>query len=81
MPYVKKALDIGKESGITCMTEAIPFCLMQGYEWAIAEYNFMPDTTVVDAEYRTDDYADYRWKEGKAKREECKKCISNSICE
>lgn len=28
----------------------------------------MPETTVVDAEYRTESYADYRWNEGKAKR-------------
>lgn len=81
IPYVKKWLDIGKKAGITCMTEAIPFCLMQWYEWAIAEYNFIPETTVVDAEYRTENYADYRWNEGKAKREECKKCSKNAICE
>jgi hypothetical protein len=41
----------------------------------------MPETTVVDAEYRTENYADYRWNEGKAKREECKKCAKNAICE
>ncbi len=81
IPYIKKALDIGKSAGITCMTEAIPFCLMQWYEWAIAEYNFMPETTVVDAEYRTESYADYRWELWKAKREECKKCTKNPICE
>jgi MoaA/NifB/PqqE/SkfB family radical SAM enzyme len=81
IPYVKKALDIGRAAGITCMTEAIPFCLMQWYEWAIAEYNFMPETTVVDAEYRTESYADYRWDQWKAKREECVQCSKNSICE
>ncbi|MFA5917413.1 MAG: radical SAM protein [Candidatus Gracilibacteria bacterium] len=81
IPYIKKGLDIGKNAGIICMTEAIPFCLMQGYEWAIAEYNFMPETTVVDAECRTESYADYRWNEGKAKREECKSCSKYKICE
>ncbi|MDD3302753.1 MAG: radical SAM protein [Candidatus Gracilibacteria bacterium] len=81
MPYIKKALDIGKNAGVVCMTEAIPFCLMQGYEWAIAEYNFMPETTVVDAEYRTESYAYYRWNEGKSKREDCKKCKKYSVCE
>ncbi|NDK08463.1 radical SAM protein [Candidatus Gracilibacteria bacterium] len=81
IPYIKKGLDIGKNAGVVCMTEAIPFCLMQGYEWAIAEYNFMPETTVVDAEYRTESYADYRWNEGKAKREECKSCSKFKICE
>lgn len=81
MPYIRKALDIGRNSWVICMTEAIPFCLMQGYEWAIAEYNFMPETTVVDAEYRTDNYEEYRWTEGKAKREECKSCIRYEVCE
>ena len=81
MPYVKKWLDIGKKYGVICMTEAIPFCLMKWYEWAIAEYNFMPETTVVDAECRTDSYAEYRWSEWKAKWEECKKCTKNTICE
>lgn len=81
IPYVKKALDIWKKAWVICMTEAIPFCLMEWYEWAIAEYNFMPETTVVDAEYRTESYSDYRWTEWKAKREECKKCIKNNLCE
>ncbi len=81
MPYVKKALDIWKNAGVVCMTEAIPFCLMKWYEWAIAEYNFMPETTVVDAEYRTESYADYRWNEWKLKREECSKCSKYKICE
>jgi len=81
IPYVKKALDIWKRSGIVCMTEAIPFCFMQWYEWAIAEYNFMPETTVVDAEHRTESYANYRLNEWKAKGEKCKECIKNNICE
>lgn len=81
MPYIKKWLDIGKANWVICMVEAIPFCLMQWYEWAIAEYNYMPDTTVVDAEYRTEEYADYRWNVGKAKREECKTCSKFKICE
>lgn len=81
LPYVKKALDIWKKAWVICMTEAIPFCMMKWYEWAIAEYNFMPETTVVDAEYRTESYADYRWNEWKAKREECKKCTRYNICE
>ena len=81
IPYVKKALDIWKKHWVICMTEAIPFCLMKWYEWAIAEYNFMPETTVVDAEYRTENYADYRWNEWKAKRDECNLCKKNNVCE
>lgn len=81
MPYVKRGLDIGRSAQIPCMVEAIPFCLMQGYEWAIAEFNFMPETAVFDAEYTIESYADYRWNEGKAKRAACRDCAKNSICE
>lgn len=80
IPYVYKALDLAKEACIPAFTEAIPYCLMKWYEWAIAE-NMMPETTVVDAEYRTENYADYRWSEWKTKWEECKKCSKNNICE
>lgn len=80
MPYIYKALDIAKKAGIPAFTEAIPYCLMQGYEWAIAE-TVIPETTVVDAECRTESYTDYRRSEGKAKREECKKCSKYDVCE
>ncbi|MDD3646535.1 MAG: radical SAM protein [Candidatus Gracilibacteria bacterium] len=80
MPYIHKALDLAKKANIPAFTEAIPYCLMQGYEWAIAE-NIMPETAVHDAEYKIDSYADYRWNEGKAKREECKTCSKYNICE
>lgn len=80
IPYVYKALDLAKQNNIPAFTEAIPYCLMQGYEWAIAE-NIMPETSVVDAEVRTESYADYRWNEWKVKRKECSKCIKNEVCE
>lgn len=81
MPYVKEWLDIWKNAWIICMTEAIPFCLMQWYEWAIAEYNFMPETTVYDGEKTTESYISYRLNEWKAKRKECLQCSKNNICE
>ncbi len=80
MPYVYKALDLAKKHWVLVFTEAIPYCFMQWYEWAIAE-NMMPETTVVDAEYRTENYEDYRWSEGKAKHEKCVTCLKNSVCE
>lgn len=80
IPYVHKALDLAKIANIPAYTEAIPYCLMQWYEWAIAE-NIMPETTVYDAEYVIDSYADYRWTEWKAKRGECKKCSKYKMCE
>ncbi len=80
IPYIHKALDLAKKHGVPAYTEAIPYCLMQGYEWAIAE-NIMPETSVIDAEYKIDSYADYRWSEWKAKRKDCKKCSKNDVCE
>lgn len=80
MPYIYKALDLSKKSWIPAFTEAIPYCFMEWYEWAISE-NIMPETSVVDAESRTDSYADYRWSEWKAKWPNCGKCSKNSVCE
>ncbi len=80
IPYVHKALDIAKKNNIPAFTEAIPYCFMQWYEWAIAE-NVMPETSVVDAEYKIESYGDYRWNEGKIKGPQCKVCIKNSVCE
>lgn len=80
IPYVHKALDLAKNAGIPAFTEAIPYCMMQWYEWAIAE-NIMPETSVHDAEYVIESYADYRWSAWKAKRDECKTCIKNDVCE
>jgi MoaA/NifB/PqqE/SkfB family radical SAM enzyme len=80
LPYIHKALDIAKSANIPAFTEAMPYCMMQWYEYAIAE-NVMPETSVIDAEWKIDSYADYRWSEWKAKREECKKCIKYNVCE
>lgn len=80
IPYVHKALDLAKSAGIPAYTEAIPYCLMQWYEYAISE-NVMPETSINDAEIRTESYAEYRWNEWKIKREECKSCSKYELCE
>ncbi len=80
LPYVHKALDLAKKAKIPAYTEAIPYCLMQWYEWAIAE-NIMPETTVHDAEYVIESYADYRWSDWKVKAEKCKSCSKYQYCE
>lgn len=80
MPYVHKALDIARANQVSAFTEAIPYCFMWGYEYAISE-NVIPDTTVFDAEKRTDNYEEYRIFEGKAKHEKCRLCIKNDVCE
>jgi MoaA/NifB/PqqE/SkfB family radical SAM enzyme len=80
LPYIRKALDAGIKSGAKCYTEAVPFCLMAGYEECVAE-SVIPEGPVADADFYLENYADYRRNEGKAKRPECKACRWFAACE
>lgn len=80
MPYVKKGLDIGIKSGVSCMTEAVPYCLMSGYEDYIAE-RIIPKAHVFDADIDIESYEKYRKTEGKAKGPDCSRCRYDKICE
>lgn len=80
LPYLYKALDIGKKAGIPCYTEAIPYCFMKGYEECIAE-RMIPDGPVFDADIFVENYGEYRRNEGKVKSERCQECIYYTICE
>lgn len=80
MPYLYKALDTGIKNKIKCYTEAIPYCLMKGYEDCVAE-RIIPDGPVVDADVFVKNYGDYRRNEGKLKHKKCRKCIYFEICE
>jgi len=78
--YVKKGLDIGIKSGCRVMTEAIPLCLMRGYEEYIAE-KVIPEAKVFDAAVTIDNYSKYRKNSGKSKGTQCPKCKYFRICE
>ena len=80
LPYLYKALDTGIKKGIRCYTEAIPYCLMKGYEFCVAE-RIIPDGPVVDADVFVENYGDYRRNEGKIKNKKCKKCFYYNVCE
>lgn len=80
MYYVKKGLDIGIKAGIRVMTEAIPYCLMQGYEDYIAE-KVIPHTKVYDYDLIVENFIESRIKEGKTKTQNCSSCVYNDICE
>ncbi len=83
-PYIKKGLDIGVLTGVKCMAEAMPFCLMQGYEKFVSE-NYMPETEIrekIGKEIRvTRDFTIVRKKAGKIKFEKCKDCKYYKVCE
>lgn len=81
VPFVREALDVGIEAGVRCMTEAIPYCCdMEGYEAFVAE-QIIPETIVYDADKVIHSYDRFRREEGKAKRDECRNCKWDAICE
>lgn len=80
MDYVKKGLDIGIKANKRVMTEAIPFCFMQGYEDYIAE-NIIPPSMVFDAGFEVNDYHEYRKDQGKVRGPNCFKCKYFKVCE
>ncbi|OGR52826.1 MAG: hypothetical protein A2049_06895 [Elusimicrobia bacterium GWA2_62_23] len=80
MPYIKKGLDLGLRRGLPCYTEAVPFCLMKGYEACVAE-SMIPPGPVADADRFIKDYAAYRRDEGKARGPRCPGCKYFDVCE
>jgi MoaA/NifB/PqqE/SkfB family radical SAM enzyme len=80
MPYVKKALDIGIKRQVKCVTEAIPYCLMKGYEEHIAEKT-APDSHVFDAGYEIEHFSIHRKTKAKLKGPNCKFCKYGDVCE
>lgn len=80
VPYLKKAIDIGRLLNKRVMTEGVPFCLLDGYESSISE-TVMPDIKIFDQISVINDYRKMRINEDKAKGPECVKCIYNNVCE
>jgi len=80
IPYVKRGLEVGIKAGKRVMTEAIPYCLMVGYEDYVGEMS-IPDTEVFESDYKIDNYTEYRRNEGKSKGPECQRCKYRSVCE
>jgi len=80
MPYVHKALDLGKEHGFKMMVEAYPYCFMQGYEKYCSEL-YMPPAEIRDAESVVKDFDKIRKETGKVKFPQCKECKFYLICE
>jgi MoaA/NifB/PqqE/SkfB family radical SAM enzyme len=79
-PHLKRALDIGRKAGRRVMAEAVPYCMLAGYEDCVAEEQ-IPPTVVVDAEITIADYGRYRRDEGKRKGPACASCAYDARCE
>jgi MoaA/NifB/PqqE/SkfB family radical SAM enzyme len=80
MPLVFAGLDVGRAAGVRCMTEAIPFCLMRGYEEHVAE-RIIPESIIYDADQVIADYGAYRRTEGKLRGPACPSCYYYDQCE
>jgi sulfatase maturation enzyme AslB (radical SAM superfamily) len=79
-PYVAAGLEVGREAQVGATTEAIPPCVLPGYEAHLAEWR-LPDARIFDARMVLESYRTYRHTEGKAKGPQCKTCGWNQWCE
>jgi MoaA/NifB/PqqE/SkfB family radical SAM enzyme len=80
-PYIHKGLQIGIDAGIRVMAEAMPYCVMQGYEDYVSENN-IPLTEVKGKKFQnTSDFNTQRKTLGKTKFLTCKNCKYYEICE
>ncbi len=78
-PYVKAALAAGLRAKKIVMTEAIPYCFMDGFHDYIAE-KIIPRTKIYDLQ-TLDDYTEYRRTIGKQKGPACSGCRHDEACE
>lgn len=80
MTHIRAGLEIGRRAGVRCFTEAVPLCLMPGFEDCVAE-RIIPATQVFDAEGTIDDFTAHRREEGKTKGPVCTGCRYEEECE
>ena len=80
MPYVLEGLRVGREAGVPCYTEAVPLCLLPGFEGHAAE-RLIPDGPVLDHGVSLDSWESWRVGQGKSKRAECRSCRWDARCE
>ncbi len=79
-PQVANAVARVRAARRTAVTEAIPFCFLQGIESAACELR-TPSTMVYDGEITIGDYGKYRLEEGKIHGPVCEACTWNGRCE
>ncbi|HET7824826.1 MAG TPA: radical SAM protein [Anaeromyxobacter sp.] len=79
-PYLAAALRLALDAGRRVYTEAVPPCVIPGYERCVVE-TLIPRTAIYDAESTIADYTQYRLAEGKLKGPECPTCLHFAECE
>jgi len=81
IPLMRDALNIGIKSGVRVMAEAIPLCLLGGYEKYAAEFHMPNFIQTKEVGYQIDDFAKLRKEKGKCKFSRCIECRWNACCE
>ena len=79
-PHIRRGLRMGNDAGVTVMAEAMPYCLMRGFEKHVSE-RFIPKTEIRDINKDHAEDWDERRLEGKAKFPQCKGCRYDDVCE
>lgn len=80
MPFIHRALEIGKQNRLRMMVEAYPFCFMKGYEKYCSEL-YMPPVEIRDAEGYVRNFDKLRRETGKIKFPQCRNCRFDYVCE
>jgi len=78
--YIKTALQIGINSNIKVMVEAIPYCLIHGYERYSAEL-IAPETELRDIDRVILDFKKTKRDKLKTKFDQCLNCKFDFLCE
>lgn len=81
VPWILRAVDAGRAGGARCFTEAVPLCLLKGYEDCAAE-RLMPVMTIYHADGTTcADFTKERLEVQKLKGPACASCAFDAACE
>jgi MoaA/NifB/PqqE/SkfB family radical SAM enzyme len=80
VPYLKKGIDIAIKNNVNVMIEAIPFCLMEGYEKYVSEL-YIPLTRIEERDRVILDFKKEKIKGAKVKFPQCRECKYFYICE
>ncbi|MFT3713052.1 MAG: redoxin domain-containing protein [Archangium sp.] len=79
-PYLQEAMRIGRDAGVSCMVEAVPYCQMPGYERFVSEL-YIPPTEIVYDGFVVPDYKRDRVDRGKTRFPQCATCRFEPMCE
>ena len=77
---LQEALRIGEAAGVSCMAEAMPYCMMPGHERFVSEL-FIPPTEIVYDGFVVPDYKRDRMERGKTRFPQCATCRFEPMCE